>query len=136
MTNPPVPIQQVTAHAMQLGDRINTAGFEGQVLSNTPLALRIGPSGIAVVFRYGVAVFIGLTTDQEQEFLERLKSRTDEEITQPAPDLLGRSVRPAGSSFREGQRCAVGTATAAERLLAEVPRRALRTGHQVPAAWQ
>ena len=61
---------------MQVGDRINTAGFEGQILSNTPLALRIGPSGIAVVFRYGVVVFIGLTADQEQEFLERLKSRT------------------------------------------------------------
>jgi len=63
MTTPAPLIQQVTAHAVQLGDRINTAGFEGQILSNTPLALRIGPSGIAVVFRYGVVVLIGLTAD-------------------------------------------------------------------------
>jgi uncharacterized Rmd1/YagE family protein len=76
MTTQAPPIRQVTAHALQLGDRINTAGFEGQVLSNTPLALRIGPSGIAVVFRYGVVVLISLTADQEQEFLERLKPRT------------------------------------------------------------
>src|SRR5215471_10284845 len=87
MTTP--PIQQVTAHAVQLGDRINTAGFEGQILSNTPLALRIAPSGIAVVFRYGVVVFIGLTADQEQEFLERLKPRTFGTIT-PAEEEWGK----------------------------------------------
>jgi required for meiotic nuclear division protein 1 len=81
MTDLTASTQQVTAHAVQLGDRINTAGFEGQILSNTPLALRISPSGIAVVFRYGVAVFIGLSADQEQEFLERLKSRTFGTIT-------------------------------------------------------
>jgi uncharacterized Rmd1/YagE family protein len=67
---------QVTAHALQIGDRINTAGFEGPLLSNAPLAVRVGSQGLAVVFRYGVAVFIGLTADEEAEFLERLQSRT------------------------------------------------------------
>lgn len=73
--------QQLTAHALQIGDRINTAGFEGQVLSSTPLALRIGASGMAVVFRYGVVVLIGLTADEEAEFLERLQARTFGKIT-------------------------------------------------------
>src|SRR6516162_5852313 len=41
---------QTAVHAMQIGDRINTAGFEGEVLSNTPLALRVGVNGLAVVF--------------------------------------------------------------------------------------
>ena len=67
---------QVTAHALQIGDRINTAGFEGQLLSSAPLSLRVGAQGIAVVFRYGVVVFVGLTADEEAEFLERLQSRT------------------------------------------------------------
>ena len=67
---------QVTAHALQIGDRINTAGFEGQLLSSAPLALRSGKQGLAVVFRYGVVVFVGLTADEEAEFLERLQSRT------------------------------------------------------------
>jgi required for meiotic nuclear division protein 1 len=67
---------QVTAHALQIGDRINTAGFEGPLLSNAPLAVRVGSQGLAVVFRYGVAVFVGLTADEEAEFLERLQSRT------------------------------------------------------------
>jgi required for meiotic nuclear division protein 1 len=73
--------QQLTAHALLIGDRINTAGFEGQILSSTPLALRIGASGMAVVFRHGVAVFIGLTADGEAEFLERLQARTFGKIT-------------------------------------------------------
>jgi uncharacterized Rmd1/YagE family protein len=70
------PAHQVTAHALQIGDRINTAGFEGQVLSNTPLAVRVGSSGLAVVFRYGVAVFIGLSAAEETDFLDKLLART------------------------------------------------------------
>ena len=76
----PVPTQ-TTAHAILLGDRINTAGFEGQVLSTTPLALKIGSSGMAVVFRYGVAVFIGLSAEEEASFLEKLQLRTFGKIT-------------------------------------------------------
>jgi len=72
---------QISAHALQIGDRINTAGFEGEILSNTPLAVRIGGSGLAVVFRYGVVVFLGLTADQEAEFLERLHSRCFGKVT-------------------------------------------------------
>ncbi len=81
MTDSNPTAQQLTAHALLIGDRINTAGFEGQVLSSTPLALRVGSSGMAVVFRYGVVVFIGLTADEEAEFLERLQPRTFGKIT-------------------------------------------------------
>ena len=72
---------QVTAHALQIGDRINTAGFEGPLLSSAPLAIRSGKQGLAVVFRYGVVVFVGLAADEEAEFLERLQSRTFGKIT-------------------------------------------------------
>ena len=67
--------REITVHALQIGDRINTAGFEGEVLSGTPLAVRVGQAGLAVVFRYGAVVFLGLTADQEAEFLERLHAR-------------------------------------------------------------
>jgi uncharacterized Rmd1/YagE family protein len=76
----PIP-SQMSAHALQIGDRINTAGFEGEILSATPLAVRVGTNGVAVVFRYGVAVFLGLTADQEAEFVERLLPRTFGRIT-------------------------------------------------------
>ena len=75
--------QQITAHALLIGDRINTAGFEGQVLSSAPLAVRVGSNGIAVLFRYGVVVFIGLSVAEEAEFLERLRARSFGKITPP-----------------------------------------------------
>src|SRR5581483_2049824 len=75
MTPPDQAPSQITVHALQIGDRINTAGFEGEVLSGTPLAVRVGRAGLAVVFRYGAVVFLGLTADQEAEFLERLHAR-------------------------------------------------------------
>jgi uncharacterized Rmd1/YagE family protein len=66
---------RVTAHALHLGDRINTMGFEGEALSAVPLAIRVGKAGIAVLFRFGVAVLIGLSPEDEAGFLERLKPR-------------------------------------------------------------
>ena len=80
-SNPTVP--HLTAHALQIGDRINTAGFEGEVLSSAPLAVRVGSSGLAVLFRYGVAVFIGMSAAEEADFLERLRTRTFGKITPP-----------------------------------------------------
>ncbi|CAL79917.1 conserved hypothetical protein; putative coiled-coil domain [Bradyrhizobium sp. ORS 278] len=91
---PPVP--QLAARALQIADRINTAGFEGQVLSATPLAVRIGETGIAVVFRYGVVVFIGLTVAEELNFLDQLSSRLFGAIT-PHEEETAR-VQVAGES--------------------------------------
>jgi required for meiotic nuclear division protein 1 len=83
MMNSNPTAQQMTAHALLIGDRINTAGFEGQVLSSAPLALRVGSNGLAVVFRYGVAVLIGLSAEEEAEFLERVRARTYGKVTPP-----------------------------------------------------
>jgi uncharacterized Rmd1/YagE family protein len=66
---------RVTAHALLVGDRINTMGFEGEALSAVPLAVRIDKAGIAILFRYGVVVLIGLSPDDETGFLESLKPR-------------------------------------------------------------
>jgi required for meiotic nuclear division protein 1 len=81
MTNPDPTPPHITAHALQIGDRINTAGFEGEVLSSTPLAVRVGESGLAVVFRYGVVVLLGLSAEEEKAFLERLGTRCFGKIT-------------------------------------------------------
>jgi uncharacterized Rmd1/YagE family protein len=64
-----------TAHALYVGDRINTMGFESEALSAVPLAIRLNQTGIAVLFRYGVAVLIGVSPHDEAGFLERLKPR-------------------------------------------------------------
>jgi uncharacterized Rmd1/YagE family protein len=66
---------RLSAHALHVGDRINTMSFEGEALSAVPLAIRVGKTGIAVLFRYGVAVLIGLSSEDERVFLEKLTPR-------------------------------------------------------------
>ncbi|MGZ3333689.1 MAG: RMD1 family protein, partial [Gemmatimonadaceae bacterium] len=90
------PAQQLTAHALLIGDRINTAGFEGHLLSSAPLAVRMGSSGLAVLFRYGVAVFIGLSVTEEAEFLEKLSARTFGKITPPEEEWAKIQVAKEG----------------------------------------
>lgn len=68
---------RITAHALHLGDRINTLGLDAEKLSAAPLAVRVGATGVAVLFRYGVAVLIGVTPQEERAFLEMLQSRVE-----------------------------------------------------------
>jgi uncharacterized Rmd1/YagE family protein len=77
------PPRQLTAHALLIGDRVNTAGFEQSVLSSAPLAVQVGSNGLAVLFRYGVAVLIGLSAEQEAAFLEKLRDRIFGRIDPP-----------------------------------------------------
>src|SRR3984957_1596931 len=67
--------QQVTVHAVYVGDRINTANFPAEALSSAPLAVQVGETGIAVLFRYGVIVFIGVAAGDELAFLEKVTPR-------------------------------------------------------------
>jgi uncharacterized Rmd1/YagE family protein len=73
---PPAVKVRLTAHALLLGERIDTAGLErSDVISTTPLAFRIGPHGYAVLFRYGVAVLVGLSPVEEDEVVRGLAAR-------------------------------------------------------------
>ena len=75
------PGDRVTARALLIGDRLDTAGLErGDALSVTPLSFRAGANGIAVLFRYGVAVLIGLTPIEEDEVLRGLAPRISGEF--------------------------------------------------------
>lgn len=79
----------ITARALLLGERINTAGLErSDLLSTIPLAFRAGKEGMVALFRYGVAAFIGMSTLEEDEVLRQLEERVlrpaeprDEETT-------------------------------------------------------
>src|SRR4029077_5157665 len=67
---------RTTARAFFVADRLNTSGLErGDVLATTPLALRVNENGVAILFRYGVVVLIGLNALEEDEFLRSLQSR-------------------------------------------------------------
>src|SRR6201996_1109945 len=101
----PLPTR-VTVHALNVGERINTAGFEKEALSAVPLALRAGNDGIAVLFRYGAVVFLNMTMEEEAAFLDRLLPRIGGRLTPPEEEaatieLLGEKrtrSAPAGRS--------------------------------------
>ncbi|MFD2181164.1 RMD1 family protein [Rhodoplanes azumiensis] len=72
----PATRARLTARTLLLGDRIDTAGLErSDLVSTTPLAFRTGASGYAVLFRYGVAVLIGLSPVEEDELVRALGPR-------------------------------------------------------------
>jgi uncharacterized Rmd1/YagE family protein len=71
---------RVTARALLVGDRIDTAGLErSDVLSSAPLSFRAGTKGVVTVFRYGVVAFVGLTTLEEDAVLRTLWPRIKSE---------------------------------------------------------
>ena len=73
---PPTTSLRLTARVLLLGERLDTAGLErSDVISTTPLAFRVGEGGYAVLFRYGVAVLVGLTPLAEDEVLRALRPR-------------------------------------------------------------
>ena len=67
---------RLTARALLLGERIDTVGLErSDVIATTPLAFRVGATGYAVLFRYGVAVLVGLSPVEEDDVLRALGPR-------------------------------------------------------------
>lgn len=77
--NFPIAGMSVAARALLVGDRIDTAALERdetlQTISKQPLAFKAGENGLAVVFRYGVVVFMGLVPAEENDVLKKLKGR-------------------------------------------------------------
>ena len=79
---PPPPVNAITARALLLGERIETAGLErDDVISTVPLAFRSGAKGAVALFRFGVAVFVNMSPIEEDEVLRRLEGR----IVKPLP---------------------------------------------------
>ena len=70
--------------AVLLGDRINTANVDRvQVICPAPLTYRCGADGYVTLFRYGVAVLIGLAPAQEDEVLRELRARVSRPLEPP-----------------------------------------------------
>jgi uncharacterized Rmd1/YagE family protein len=77
-SSPPAPLvrSRVTARALHLGDRIDTAGLErSDMISATPLSFHAGTNGFVALYRFGVAVMIGLSPLEEDDVLTRVKLR-------------------------------------------------------------
>jgi uncharacterized Rmd1/YagE family protein len=72
----PLSLRRVTARALLLGDRIDAAGLErSDMISATPLAFHAGANGFVALYRFGVAVMIGLSPLEEDDVLKLVKLR-------------------------------------------------------------
>jgi uncharacterized Rmd1/YagE family protein len=95
---PETSFPPVTARAVLLGERIDTAGLERRdTLSTAPLAFAVGERGVAVVFRYGAVVLIGLDPLGEDEVLRGVASRVISPVSVPEEE----AVRLAPAAGRE-----------------------------------
>lgn len=66
----------IAVRALQLGERIDVKGLEREdAFSAAPLAFRTGGEGIAVLFKSGAAVFIGMNPVDEEQLIRGLADR-------------------------------------------------------------
>jgi len=73
---PPGSRNSKRLRALLLSDRIETSNLEqDHVVSTTPLTYKFGSDGFVTLFRYGVAVLMGLTGTEENEVLLDLQRR-------------------------------------------------------------
>jgi uncharacterized Rmd1/YagE family protein len=97
----PLPIAQpeLRARAILLGERLELRGWDNlDVLATTPLALAVRGGGIAVLFRFGAAVFFGVAAQDEAAFLDAVRPRTVNPHANPETEVL--EVR-VGAGVRE-----------------------------------
>jgi uncharacterized Rmd1/YagE family protein len=82
----------VKARAFFMGERIDTKSLSTNLrLALTPTVIAAGTTGLAVVFRYGVAVAFDLTESEEAEFLVSLRelvTEPHEKIEREEMDLI------------------------------------------------
>jgi uncharacterized Rmd1/YagE family protein len=75
---------EIEAVAMYVGQRLDLRAFEHfEQLASGPLAVRAGASGAAVLFRYGVVVFFGLTAAEAVGFLQDIGRLIIDAIEEP-----------------------------------------------------
>ncbi len=72
----PKPAERIMARAVLVGDRIDAAGLErAEMIATVPLAIRFGATKFVALYRFGVAVFAGLSAAEEANFLDKIAGR-------------------------------------------------------------
>src|ERR1700730_3553950 len=91
----PIPAMRVTARALLLGERIDTAGLErSDVIATSPLAFRVGGAGYAILFRYGVVVLVGLSPIEEDEVLRGIRGRASSPYAKIEDEVATLEIAP------------------------------------------
>ncbi len=113
----PSPSVSIPVRALLLGERLDTRGLErDDTIATNPLTLRIGRDGVAFLFRYGVAVFAGLSAIEEDEVVRSLGPRIVERAPVPETDQLQIVVKPGADDQVDPSGAIVLKEAAPERL--------------------
>lgn len=93
---------ELTVRALYLGDRIHVRGLEPP-LATHPLVVGMGDNSWAVLFRYGAAVLVNATDQEQSELLAELRGRTDGLYDDPETEESTLKVAPERDEQVEGQ---------------------------------
>jgi uncharacterized Rmd1/YagE family protein len=86
----------IPVRALLLGERLETRGLErDDTIWTTPLTLRLAEKRIAVLFRYGVVVFAGMSAIEEDEVVRSLGPRISDPLPTPERDSIQVSINPS-----------------------------------------
>lgn len=108
---------RLTARALLLGTRIETRGLaREEALATSPLTVRVGERGTALVFRYGVVVLFDADPEQERQFVAGLDGRIVEPLAVPETEQAEVLVKPEGEEPLDSSGAIVLRDAAAERL--------------------
>src|ERR1700751_2836988 len=84
MNSQPQAPKRRRIRAFLLSDRIDTANLEHDGVGSTaPVTYKFGKDGFVTLFRYGVAVTMCLSPEEEQQVLRTLEFRLVRPITPP-----------------------------------------------------
>lgn len=85
----------IAIRALLLGERIDTHRFDGpEPLARMPLTIGVREGGVAVLFRYGVAVLMNVPATGEKALAERLRSLISEPFEPRESDEVRVDIRP------------------------------------------
>jgi uncharacterized Rmd1/YagE family protein len=88
-------VQVMIAHALLLGERLSTTGLErDEMIAAVPLSFPVGRQGLAALFRFGAAVFIGVDPKLQAETLRGLSDRIVAPEQAPDEETATIVVRP------------------------------------------
>lgn len=88
----------VIVRAFLLGERLDIRGFEQkQALATTPLTVRMGRSGYAVLFRYGAVVLFDVSAEEEAHCLSDLSRLVTDPLPEPGRDQAHVDIVPGNA---------------------------------------
>jgi uncharacterized Rmd1/YagE family protein len=119
------------ARALLLAARFDLRNWpEGETLARAPLAIRAPSGGVAVLFRYGVAVLFGVLSNDEEELRGRLQQLAENPYQRAEIEELDVRVDPGrAEGLQEGRLVVQSGSLERLQLIAEALSKSVLLGH-------